>query len=123
MSSNTPADGTAGGTNSGTNNNSNSNNNNNTNNGNRNNRPPWRGGNQTRGGADALRNFKGAIESLPVLGTKVEKSSQDSTKFNKAILNHVLTNFTYPQDIAMTVTDFKDPMNKRPPKICRLRLK
>jgi len=59
--SNTPANGPAGNTNN------NSNNSNNTNNGNRNNnitnRQPWRGNNLTRGGADALRNFKGAIET------------------------------------------------------------
>jgi len=88
--SNTPANGPAGNTN---NNSNNSNNRNNTNNGNRNNnitnRQPWREKNLTRGGADALRNFKGAIETLPVLGTKVEKASQDFSKFSKSILNHM----------------------------------
>jgi hypothetical protein len=66
--------------------------------------------NQSGGGADALRNFKGAIETLPVLGTKVEKATQDYSKFTKFILNYVLTNFTYPQDIAVAITDLKDPI-------------
>ena len=108
--SNTPGNGPAGNTNK------NSNNTHNTNNGNRNNnitnKQPWRGNNLTRGGADALRNFKGAIENLPVLGTKVEKASQDFSKFSKSILNHVLTNFTYPQDIMYAITDLKDPMKR-----------
>lgn len=60
-------------------------------------------------GADALCNFKGAVESLPVLGTKAEKATQDYSKFTKDILNHVLTNFNHPQDIAYAITDMKDP--------------
>jgi len=47
-----------------------------------------------------------------VLGTKVEKAYQDFSKFSKSILNHVLTNFTYPQDIAYAITDLKDPMKR-----------
>ena len=47
-----------------------------------------------------------------MLGTKVEKASQDFSKFSKSILNHVLTNFTYPQDIAYVITDLKDPMKR-----------
>jgi hypothetical protein len=122
MSSNTTANGPAGNTsnNSNDNNSNNNNRNNNSNNGNRNNNntnntnrgTPWRGVNQIRGGADALRNFKGAIDSLPVLGTKIEKATQDFAKFSKAILNHVLTNFTYPQDIAYAITDLKNPMKR-----------
>ena len=58
----------------------------------------------------ALRYFKGAIESLPVLGTKIEKASQDFCKFTKALHNYVLANFSYLKDIAYAITDFKDPI-------------
>ena len=75
------------------------------NNRNRNNRRQFR--NNT---SDTLRNFKGAIESLSVIGTKVEKSSQDFSKFTKAIHDHALTNFSYPKDISVAITDFKDPI-------------
>ena len=123
MNTSTPANGHAGNSNSNSENNSNTNNNrtnsipqwrgdSNTNNNRINSMPQWRGGNQRGGGADALRNFKGAIETLPVLGTKVEKANQDFSKFGKAILNHVLTNFTYPQDIAYAITDLKDPTKR-----------
>ena len=63
-----------------------------------------------RGAADNLRNFKGEIESLPVLGTKAERSSQDFSKFTKAIHNHVLANFAYPKDISFAIKDHKDPV-------------
>jgi len=60
---------------------------------------------------DNLRTFsKSAMESLPVLGTKMERSSQDFSKFTKAIHNHVLANFTYPKDISFAITDPKDPI-------------
>ncbi len=72
---------------------------------NRNSRRAFRAAN-----TDNLRNFKGAIESLPVLGTKVEKTSQDFSKFTKAVHNHILANFTYPKDISFAITDFKDPI-------------
>ena len=114
MSTSTPANGPAGNSNNNSNSNSTNNNSNNNRNNNRNNRnnntPPWRGNRGGGGGTDALRNFKGAVETLPVLGTKVEKANQDFSKFNKAILNHVLTNFKYPQDIAFAITDLKDPI-------------
>jgi len=71
------------------------------------NRRPFR---NTTVSADNLRNFKGAIEALPVLGTKVERASQDFSKFTKALHNHVLTNFTYPKDISFAITEFKDPI-------------
>jgi hypothetical protein len=51
---------------------------------------------------DNLRSFKGAIESLPVLGTKVKKTSQDFSKFTKAIHNYVLANFQSPSQISRT---------------------
>ena len=114
MSTSTPANGPAGNSNNNSNSNSTNNNSNNNRNHNRNNRnnniPPWRGNRGGGGSTDALRNFKGAVETLPVLGTKVEKANQDFSKFNKAILNYVLTNFKYPQDIAFAITDLKDPI-------------
>ena len=47
---------------------------------------------------------------LPVLGTKVERASQDFSKFTKALHNHVLTSFTYQKDISFAITEFKDPI-------------
>ena len=108
----TPDNATSSGDNSGSNSNS-SNNNNNQRSGNRGNNG-YRNRNPRRtfrtNNTDNLRNFKGAIESIPVLGTKVEKTSQDFSKFTKAIHNHVLANFTYPKDISFAITDFKDPI-------------
>ena len=72
------------------------------------NRRQFRAG--TSSSTDNLRNFKGAIETLPVLGTKIEKTSQDFSKFTKAIHIYVLANFTYPKDISVAVLDFQDPM-------------
>lgn len=63
-----------------------------------------------RGSTDEVRNFKGVIETLPVLGTKIERASQDFSKFTKAIHNYVLTNFEYPKYISFAITDFKDPI-------------
>ena len=77
----------------------------NNNNRNRNPRRTFRSNN-----TDNLRNFKGAVKTLPVLGTKVEKTSQDFSKFTKAVHNHILANFTYPKDISFAITDFKDPI-------------
>jgi len=97
---NGPADSNSSNSNGG---NSNRNRNNFTRNSNRRN-------NFSGGGVDALRTFKGAVEALPVLGTKVEKDTQDFSKFTKSLLNHVLTNFSYPQDIAIAITDLQDPI-------------
>ena len=47
---------------------------------------------------------------LPALGTKVERTSQEFSKFTKAVHNHVLANFTYPKDISVAITNLKDPI-------------
>ena len=48
----------------------------------------------------AMRNFKGKIDSLPVLGTKAERTSQNYAAFLKALETYVLTTFKRPEDIA-----------------------
>ena len=72
------------------------------------NRRPFRAA--TSSTIDNLRHFKGAIESLPVLGTKIEKTSQDFSKFTKAIHIYVLANLSYPKDISVAILDLKDPL-------------
>jgi len=45
-----------------------------------------------------MRNFKDKIDSLSVLGTKAERTSQNYTAFLKALETHVLTTFKRPED-------------------------
>ena len=57
----------------------------------------------------AMRNFKGKIDSLPVLGTKAERTSQNYAAFLTALETHVLTTFKRPEDIAPAVSDLIYP--------------
>ena len=57
----------------------------------------------------AMRNFKGKIDLLSVLGTKAERTSQNYAAFLKALETHVLTTFKQPEDIAPAVSDLIYP--------------
>jgi len=56
-----------------------------------------------------MRNFKGKIDSLPVLGTKAERKSQNYAAFLRALETHVLSTFKRPEDIASAVSDLIYP--------------
>lgn len=52
-----------------------------------------------------MSNFKGAIDSLPVLGTNAERTSQNYATFVKALEKHILTTYKRPEDIAPAISD------------------
>jgi len=55
----------------------------------------------------AMRYFKDKIDSVPVLGTKAERISQNYAAFLKALETHVLATFKRPEDIAQAVSDLR----------------
>ena len=54
--------------------------------------------------------FKGAIAGVDTLATKAEKRGIEFASFLKSLHLHVITTFKNPKDIAVAVTDFKDPL-------------
>ncbi|GFH56608.1 predicted protein [Chaetoceros tenuissimus] len=64
-----------------------------------------------RNNNNALRNFKGKEASLPVLGTRKEAWTQNTTHFLKELENYVLRNFKQPAPIARGIVELEDPNN------------
>jgi hypothetical protein len=57
--------------------------------------------------------FAGTIENIETLSTKAERKGKENfASFNKSLHQHVITTFKNPQDIAVAVTEFEDPMKK-----------
>ena len=66
---------------------------------------------RNRNNNNALRNFKGKEASLPVLGTRKEAWTQNTTHFLKELENYVLRNFKQPGPIARGIAELEDPTN------------
>jgi hypothetical protein len=57
--------------------------------------------------------FAGTIENIETLSTKAERKGKENfASFIKSLHQHVITTFKNPQDIAVAVTEFEDPMKK-----------
>eukprot|EP00957_Ditylum_brightwellii_P040720 3082298-Ditylum_brightwellii.AAC.2 len=71
---------------------------------NRNNRNSNRGG-----GNSTFKSFKGQVEELPGLGTRVESSNQNTGNFIKLLANYILVNFKAPGTLSRAVAELEDP--------------